>query len=119
MNDIEPLTIDIIRNLKGMKRTIAIEQYHETLNKQRKQDIKEYNRIMFKIYKFKNPEKIKEYSKKAYQKNKEKRIVYAKIYNKTHRENQIKKSQEYYQRNKEKILMERKQKYKLKKEEKQ
>jgi len=70
-NDLIPTNIDEISRLKGLDKVIALNQYHEALERQRKQDKQHERYKLSKIWHAKNPEKQKEYSKKAYKKLKE------------------------------------------------
>lgn len=66
MNNLVPFTIEELNQMKGIERTEALIKYKEWLNKQRKQDRKDYRQTINKISYFKNQEKCKETSKKQW-----------------------------------------------------
>ena len=62
--ELQPITIELVRGLKGYERTSVLNRYHTWLNSIREKEKKEINKERTKIVNFKRRDKIKEWKMK-------------------------------------------------------
>ena len=94
-NDLIPMTIDEMRKLNGLDRSIALTNRRVWLEKERKQDLRELGRNRQKIwvhnnkdycnnrrreYREKNKDKINQHKREYYKENSDKILQYQKDY---------------------------------------
>ncbi len=73
MKELEPITIEMVNRLKGFERSEAIRKYHEWLKRARYNDLRIQRNLDMKIFKFKNPERVKRWKENRIKRREEKK----------------------------------------------